>query len=363
MTSFNIKRLLAVLLAALFILILLYMLIKWLTPLFFGIVFSFFLYPASKRINHYTGIPFSLCILLNIILFVTFAGTIIFIICYFLINEAQSLIKTLPERIYDLHIRLYSGDFPFSEQLSGWFRLLPVEARDYIKHKSFPMIEKLSIQAGSFVLNEGSVLAVSLPSLAFTCVVTFFTAYFLTNDPALFIRFLSGTNQKKIVQIFNTTAHQLYRETAGYVGAQLILSLITFMLCLIGLIILHFEHPLLLAFLVASADLIPIAGSLLLFAPVIIYCLLTGQAGMAAGAMAVYVIIFIVKQLIEPKIIGQRLGIHPFTAFLILYLSVRAGGWQGVLWAPAILITAAVSIKMGIFQLMIEYIKKEGKTT
>ncbi|WP_227396648.1 AI-2E family transporter [Jeotgalibacillus aurantiacus] len=363
MTFFNIKRLLAVLLAALFTLTLLYMLVKWLTPLFFGIVLSFLLYPASKRINHYTGIPFSLCILLSIISFVTFTGTIIFFICYFLINETQSLITNLPERIYDLHIRLYSGDFPFSEQLSGWFRLLPVEARDYIKHKSFPMIEQLSIQAGSFVLNEGSVLAVSLPSLAFTCIVMFFTAYFLTNDPALFIRFLSGANQKKIIQMFNTTAHQLYRETAGYVGAQLILSLVTFMLCLIGFIILHVEHPLLLAFIAALSDLIPIAGSLLLFAPVIIYCLLTGQAGMAAGAMAVYMIIFIVKQLIEPKIIGQRLGIHPFAAFLILYLSVKAGGWQGVLWAPGLLIAAAVSIKTGIFPKIIDYIKKEGKTT
>lgn len=128
----------------------------------------------------------------------------------------------------------------------------------------------------------------------------------------------------------------------GYLRSYLYLLLITFGIMLVGFVILGVENALLLAFVAAFLDLLPVIGVGTMLVPWSIYELIFGSRAYGIGLAVLFVVYQIIRQVIEPKIIGKSLGIHPLLSLVLLFVGYSVLGVLGLFLAP--MLGAVISI-------------------
>lgn len=129
-----------------------------------------------------------------------------------------------------------------------------------------------------------------------------------------------------------------------YLRAYLVIMLITFGEVFAGLLILKVPYAFLIALAVAFVDLLPLFGAGTVLIPWAIVCFIIKDVGTATGLLILYAVVTIVRQVIEPKIIGTSLGIHPLITLFAMVAALELFGIAGMILSPFILIVIKESL-------------------
>ncbi len=143
----------------------------------------------------------------------------------------------------------------------------------------------------------------------------------------------------------------VFKAIGSYLKAQLILISITFVIVLVGLFILRTGNEITMALICAVFDVLPLLGVTTILVPWIIYLFIVGNTSLAIGLIVLLAIVLIVRQLLEPKITGNSIGVS--SAFLMLsfvILSTSAFGMAGLILSPILLILIKELIQQGYLQ-------------
>jgi predicted PurR-regulated permease PerM len=89
--------------------------------------------------------------------------------------------------------------------------------------------------------------------------------------------------------------------------------------------------------LTAFVDALPLLGCGTVLIPWAAWCFLSGEAIRGAGLLILLGVIYIVRQFLEPRVIGKMTGVHPFVALASVYVGLKLGGVSGMIVAPIIL--------------------------
>ena len=96
------------------------------------------------------------------------------------------------------------------------------------------------------------------------------------------------------------------------------------------------KYPLLLSGVIALLDFLPVLGVGIFLVPWGIVSLLTGERVLGIGLLLLFVAIAVVRQFLEPRILGRGYGVHPLVTLLSLYAGARLFGFFGLLIFPMI---------------------------
>ena len=129
---------------------------------------------------------------------------------------------------------------------------------------------------------------------------------------------------------------------AKYVRSYLSLMLITFATILVGFLLIGVDGALALAAITALLDVLPLIGVGTVLLPWGIISLILGYAGRAIGLFVLFLVHEIIRQLVEPRIVGKNLGLHPIISLILLYIGYKLFGIAGLLLTP--LVSVAVGI-------------------
>ena len=99
-----------------------------------------------------------------------------------------------------------------------------------------------------------------------------------------------------------------------------------------------------LAALIAAADALPVIGAGLFLLPAAAHGFLTGSLLRGIGFAALYAVTAVTRQLMEPKLIGRQLGLHPLSTMTAMYAGLRAMGFAGMLLGPLLLLVCKVTL-------------------
>jgi predicted PurR-regulated permease PerM len=113
----------------------------------------------------------------------------------------------------------------------------------------------------------------------------------------------------------------------------------------IGLALLRVPYAFLLAVLLAVVDFLPLLGTGIILLPWAAVSLLLGEVKLGIGLAVLYGVTSVVRQVLEPKLIGEGLGLHPLVSLAAMYGGLRLFGVWGMILAP--LLAAAVSAAVG----------------
>ncbi|QSF46420.1 AI-2E family transporter [Paenibacillus tianjinensis] len=143
----------------------------------------------------------------------------------------------------------------------------------------------------------------------------------------------------------------VFKAIGSYLKAQLILISITFVIVLAGLFILGSGNEITMALVCAVFDVLPLLGVSTILIPWIIYLFIVGNTSLAIGLLILLAVVLIVRQLLEPKITGNSIGVS--SAFLMLafvIFSMSAFGVAGLILSPILLILIKELIQQGYLQ-------------
>ena len=124
-----------------------------------------------------------------------------------------------------------------------------------------------------------------------------------------------------------------------------------------GLMILGVKYSLVLAVLIAVLDFLPIFGTGTVLLPWAVVKLFSAEYPYAAGLILIYITTQVVRQIIQPKIVGDSMGLPPLITLFLLYMGYKVKGIAGMILAVPIGLIFINFYKYGAFDSMIENTK------
>lgn len=121
----------------------------------------------------------------------------------------------------------------------------------------------------------------------------------------------------------------------GFVKAQIIMFLINTVVITVGLLILDMSYwSVLIALGISFLDILPILGSGIVFIPWTIYSVYIGNNSVALGLVIIYIVLVVIRIIVEPLITGKKIGLPPLIAVAAAVIGVVFFGGVGIVVGP-----------------------------
>lgn len=183
----------------------------------------------------------------------------------------------------------------------------------------------------------------SIPTIAIYTVITILSLYFICTDRIYILDLMEHHMPSKWIQKIAIHIKEISKNLGGYLKAVGILILVTFIISVVGLYILKFvgmniKYPLLIALAIVFVDAMPILGSGTVMIPWAILSALNGDLKLGISITVLWIIMSVVRQILEPKVVSGKIGIHPIFTLIAMYTGFKVIGFMGMLVGPIVLI-------------------------
>lgn len=196
-----------------------------------------------------------------------------------------------------------------------------------------------------------SALTGSIPNFFIAFIFTIMLSFLIGSQYDKVVAFLKNQMPPKAVQIVRDLKSIIWKTIFRYLGAVLKLMCITFIEMSIGLLILRQPNAILIALIIAAFDALPVFGTGAIVIPWILIKLLLGDYSFALGLLILYVVVTIIRNIIEPKIVGDNLGLNPIVSLVSIYLGFKLFGVFGMIFMPILTQIAIELHKRGTVRL------------
>lgn len=180
----------------------------------------------------------------------------------------------------------------------------------------------------------------SVPSVLLALVIGIIAWIFFTKDYNMIVGFIRRQLPEKNKNLLSETKQIFSNTIVKMIRAYAIIMFITFCELFIGMTIMtalgimHNSYILVIAIAIAIFDILPVAGSGGILLPWSLFSFITGDIAQGIGLIVLYLIITVVRQYIEPKIVGNTLGVHPLVTLMGLYFGLKIFGFMGMFIVP-----------------------------
>ena len=193
-----------------------------------------------------------------------------------------------------------------------------------------------------------------IPQILIYVGITILATYFVCTDKMYILDQMEHHLPRNWVTKVGYKARKVISSLGGYLKAESILILISFIIVLVGLFLFEFigmnvKYPLMMALAIGFVDALPILGSGTVIIPWAVISASYGDIKLAIALLILYIIIIVTRQLIEPRIVSSHIGIHPIFTLIAMYTGFKLIGIIGMFIGPIILI-----ILKNVFETMID---------
>ncbi len=194
---------------------------------------------------------------------------------------------------------------------------------------------------GSMVGNIASVIV--------SIIMCMLSAYFFIADREWIGNFVNQFLPENIVHKYDVFASSLRQAVGGYFKAQLRIEIWMYVLLLIGLTVLNVRYSLVIALLMAFLDFLPFFGTGIVLVPWAVVTAIGGNYLRAFGFLVIWGVGQLFRQLIQPKIMGESIGMEPVPTLFLLFIGYRIAGVGGMLIAVPLGIIVVNMNEAGFF--------------
>lgn len=280
-----------------------------------------------------------------------FLGIIAFL-GYFIVNriyiEALGLFAFLQSHAPDIQ----TWFLDLIRQFQTTIGLLPAETAAQINQSIIKFINDLAnINIVSRIGAYTYSLSTAIPNFFFQILIYFLSVYLfsyqLDSVHRRFYGYFKESSKKKVVVVLG----DLRKATFGFLKAQVILSTITFVLSFIGLTILKVKYAVAIAFLIVIVDILPILGVGSVLLPWAVVSLIQGKLFFAISLAVLFIVIVVIRKSIEPKILGERIGLSALATLISIWVGFKVMGILGIFLFPLACIFYKALVKVGIIRI------------
>lgn len=273
-----------------------------------------------------------------------------------LLSEASGLLQALPQlwAAFQTEVR------EIGSQLDRMFAFLP----DQLGVQLRAIADNLDSYIGVLIQNAatptveaaGSV-AKSLPSILVNTVVVILSSYFFIAERDRILNFWKKYMPEKSKKHMSNMRKDALHLVGGYFMAQFRIMFVVAAILTVGFLVLQIPYSLLLALLISLLDFLPVFGTGTVLIPWGLIKLLSGEYYMAGGLILLYILSQFIRQAIQPKIVGDSMGLPPLMTLVFLYIGFKVSGLGGMILAVPVGLIFLNLYKYGIYDSMIDNLK------
>ncbi len=198
-------------------------------------------------------------------------------------------------------------------------------------------IESWLLTFSGKVMSWASNVMLGVPGFIIELVLMITSSFFLATDYDRVMGFLYRQLPGKAKNRLHEVWHKLAGSLWIYIRSYSLLLVITFTELLIGMSLLKIPYPAVVAAAIAIFDLMPILGVGGILIPWAVIAAVMGSYGMALGVGALYIVIAIVRNSLEPRLVGKQIGLHPLATLIALFTGSQLFGLVGLFAFPVAL--------------------------
>lgn len=265
-------------------------------------------------------------------LIVTLVLGLIVLVLYFAISRLAAEIGDLVRNFPEMYAQLEEGLRQIGDTLSGLFERLP----EGVQNGWNTVASNLDQYMGNLVSNisEPTVTAAGniakrVPYYLISFIVAVMSAYFFTVQREEVIHWFKKIAPVSVSKRMTLVMDNLRFAVGGYFKAQFKIMAVVFAILFVGLAFLHVRYFVLVAVAVAFLDFLPFFGTGTAMIPWAVYEFFMGDYKKTVALVIIYVVTQVVRQLLQPKLVGDSVGLNPLVTLLLLYVGYRMGG---VIW-------------------------------
>lgn len=302
--------------------------------------------PLIVKIRNKTKMPNAIATIICLLLFVAIVALAFWIIGYYIVDGVTYVVESLSSTTTIEAIVTFANDL--SKKLDVLSNFLNIE----IKMKDVTSLVTNAVTNIITTLSSLSLqVAASVPNIIISCVIGCVAAFYMLFDYekiSTAIKAQLSENTKKVVSIFNNQVlFSLFKMMFSYA----LLSIICFIELMIGFYILGIKDAAFLALIIAVFDILPVVGSGGILVPGGLLALIMGNAFVGIGMIILWGIIVVVRQVLEPKVVGSQIGLYPLITVATLYIGLKLMGGLGLIVAPLYVIVCKKLNEEGLIKL------------
>lgn len=323
--------------------------LKWFWPFVFGWIISLIARPIVCFLSEKLRFLKKIGAVIAIIIVLAVAVVAIGFGVSKLAQEVWSWISNLPEMYSDM-----SGEI---EQAGA---RLPQETQN----KMVEVLANIEGKLGDWVsgLGEPTIqvaksVVKSIPSVFIGLMVGIVSSFFFVADWEEIIAWARKVSPKPLEERVSMVVYYLKHAVGGYFKAQVQIMLVVGIILFISFLIMDVNYAILCAILIAFLDFLPFFGTGTALLPWALFKAITGHYRMAVGLLIVYVISQSARQFIQPKLVGDKVGLKPLPTMVLLYLGYKVGSFWGMIFAVPIGMIIINMYKAGAFDYILDDVK------
>lgn len=299
-------------------------------------------FEEKLRIRRRTGSAF---VIIAVIAVVILAG---YLLLSKLITTGIAFVGALPQMWDQLEAEFRE----IGSNMSTVYDSLPVEIKDSIVkigEKMDGYIAGLVGGIGTPTVNAVGNFARNIPNMLISIIMCLLSSYFFVAEKEALGQLWQRCIPKQIREKWRIVLDSLTGAVGGYFKAQLKIELWIFLLLFVGFLLLRIPYAPLIAFLIAVLDFLPFFGAGAVMIPWAVIKVLSADYRMALWLLVLWGIGQLVRQIIQPKIVGDSVGIEPLPTLVLLFIGYKCAGVAGMILAIPIGIILININRAGIF--------------
>lgn len=211
---------------------------------------------------------------------------------------------------------------------------------------------------GNYGVSHAGSMAKGMTNGLIGVVVMFFSSYMFLIDREKIIRWYHRSVPKVVKHKINIFLHNTLGVLGSYCLAQIKIMFIIIAILWIGFKIASISYAFLFAVLIGIVDIFPILGTGTVIIPWALFCIVTGDIKRAVILLIVYAVCLILKQVLQPKMMGDSMGISALTTIFLIYVGWKIGGLGGMLLALILGMFVINLYRLGIFDRKINFFRR-----
>ena len=285
---------------------------------------------------------------------------LVILVAYFvgawLVEQVRHFADDIPQLVESIKIELTE----VGNKLSGAYAYLPKEVQNTLNG----LTEGVQEYSGSFMSSAGaptieavSRFAQSLPTIIISVIMSLLFSYFYVADREYIPDLAAKLLPHSFIERFEMIKRSFQRAVGGYFKAQFKIEFWMYFLLAIGFSILKVRYAFIIAIGVAILDLLPFFGTGTVLLPWAAIKFISGNYTMVIGLLIIWGVGQLARQIIQPKIVGDSVGLAPIPTIVLLYVGYKAAGVIGMIIAVPIGIIIVNMYEEGVFDTTINSLK------
>ena len=250
------------------------------------------------------------------------------LLLYSIYNWLIDLLDYLP----DLLPTLTSVSEKITKTLNNVMHSMPESVKDGIKQMPTKLIEGATAR----ITQALSDIAKGLPNFFITLFVTIISSFLVTRDYKKLTAFAKNTIPAKRFNQILSTKKILSEKVVGSIKSYSVITVITFVELLIGLMLMRIKHAAAIASIVAVIDLLPVLGVGIVLIPWSVFEFISGNNTLGVCFILLYLIITVVHNFIAPKLVANQIKLDALTVLVTMYLGYSLIGFWGLIISPIV---------------------------